>query len=151
MSNKLIIYGVALSVALVLATDASAHGGYRGGHGGGGPRVGLYFGAPLAMGGFGYAYGYPYYGGYPYYPAYAYPPAPIVVQQPQPQIYVEQQQPAQPQMQAPIAPPVWYYCPAPGGYYPYVSKCSKPWVPVDPSTVPQASPTVPPDDSAPKR
>ena len=39
-----------------------------------------------------------------------------------------------------VAPPVytapapydayWYYCPSAGGYYPYVSSCPEPWVPV---------------------
>ena len=27
-------------------------------------------------------------------------------------------------------PTYWYYCPSYGAYYPYVSSCSEPWVPV---------------------
>jgi hypothetical protein len=38
---------------------------------------------------------------------------------------------------APAAPPpssgLWYYCPNPAGYYPYVQQCPVPWTPVRPS------------------
>jgi hypothetical protein len=27
----------------------------------------------------------------------------------------------------------WYYCPSAGAYYPYVSSCAEPWVPVPPT------------------
>ncbi len=30
----------------------------------------------------------------------------------------------------PPAPVYWYYCPSAGTYYPYVSSCPEPWVPV---------------------
>ena len=33
------------------------------------------------------------------------------------------------------APQVWYYCPEPAGYYPYVQNCTQAWVSVDPRTV----------------
>lgn len=79
----------------------------------------------------------PYWGGpwhYPppvyYYPPYAAPYyAPVVVQPPAPQVYIEQPQvPAAPP--APIAAaPVnyWYYCAAAKGYYPYVRECPSGW------------------------
>jgi hypothetical protein len=37
---------------------------------------------------------------------------------------------------------LWYYCPNPSGYYPYVKSCSEPWqhIPADNQL---------PDDSAP--
>jgi hypothetical protein len=34
------------------------------------------------------------------------------------------------------APPMWYYCGAPAGYYPYVPNCSMPWQPVPATTPP---------------
>jgi len=33
----------------------------------------------------------------------------------------------------------WYYCIDPAGYFPHVSRCSRPWVVVDPATVGGAS------------
>jgi hypothetical protein len=52
-----------------------------------------------------------YYPFYPYYPYYGYPP-----------------------YYGPTAPPpgVWYYCPAYGAYYPYVSECPSGWQTVQP-------------------
>jgi hypothetical protein len=69
-------------------------------------------------------YGYPY--PYPY--PYAYPAPPVVIERPEPQVYV-QSQPAQPPAQN-----YWYYCEDPKGYYPYVSQCPRGWMQV----VPQA-------------
>jgi len=69
-----------------------------------------------------YAYPYPY----PY--PYAYPAPPVVIERPEPQVYV-QSQPAQPPAQN-----YWYYCEDPKGYYPYVSQCPRGWMQV----VPQA-------------
>jgi hypothetical protein len=38
---------------------------------------------------------------------------------------------AEPYVQ-PAPAPYWYYCPSAGAYYPYVSSCAVPWVPVQP-------------------
>ena len=71
-------------------------------------------------------YYYPYYG-YPYYDYYD--QAPVVVQQPQEEIYV---QPSQ----QPVETSYWYYCPNPPGYYPYVKRCPTGWMKVVPSPPP---------------
>lgn len=44
-----------------------------------------------------------------------YPPPPVVVQEPP--VYVQR-------------PVYWYYCRSAQAYYPYVSSCPEPWVPV---------------------
>jgi hypothetical protein len=100
----------------------NGHGGIRG-HGGIG--LGVYVGSPLFWGP-GY-YSYPY----SYYPYYVDPP--VIVEQ-QPMEYTQQ---AQLQSQA---PPMWYYCQSPAGYYPYVQQCTQAWIPVDPRTIPAPSP-----------
>jgi hypothetical protein len=89
-------------------------------------------------------------GGLWYYysvPVYPYPdpyvPSAVIVQNPAPEVYIEQGQ-AQPQNLTP--PPsqptgvatTWYYCQNPAGYYPYVTQCPTPW-----QAVP-ATPDVPP-------
>jgi hypothetical protein len=33
----------------------------------------------------------------------------------------------------PVPPSYWYYCPSARAYYPYVSQCPEPWVPVNPT------------------
>ena len=35
---------------------------------------------------------------------------------------------------APAPVSYWYYCTDPAGYYPYVSQCTKAWIPVVPTT-----------------
>ena len=55
----------------------------------------------------------------PYWWAYPAPPAPPVIVQQPPPVYTE-----------PPAPTYWYYCPSARAYYPYVSSCPEPWVPV---------------------
>jgi hypothetical protein len=110
------------AIALFLANplsglaDRGGHG-WHGGHVGVGISVGPVWG-PMW-------WGAPY---YPYYPYYAAPP--IIVQQPEPEIYVE---PA-PQPQEPT---YWYYCQNPKGYYPYVKQCQDGWMKVVPSPPPQ--------------
>ena len=113
-------------------------GGYGGNwHGGGwyggwyGPSVGLYLGSPYWWGGwpyyYPYGYGWPYgYGyGYSYSAPYAYVPR-------EPSVYIEEA----PQT---AAPHYWYYCTSPAGYYPYVQRCTKPWMTVLPQDVPGVS------------
>ena len=101
----------------------SGHPGWGGGHGwhrhdhdwggwGGGWGFGYWgpYGDPW-LGGWGYPY-YPYYA--PSYPAYVVPDTGAVPSAPPPPAY-------------------WYYCPSAKAYYPYVSQCPEPWVPVSPT------------------
>jgi hypothetical protein len=55
-------------------------------------------------------------------PGWYFYPAPIY---PFPSPYV-------PPMIAPPRGPMWYWCAAPAGYYPYVTQCSVPWQAVPP-------------------
>lgn len=109
------------------------HGGGRGGafghfHGGGwgwGPGWGAYWGLGLWDLTFPY-YGYQYYG-YPY--STYYDQAPVVVQQPTEEMYVQPPQ-------QPVETSYWYYCRNPQGYYPYVKRCPNGWMKVVPSPPP---------------
>jgi hypothetical protein len=56
---------------------------------------------------------------YPYYYAPSYP------------VYVAPE--VSPVPSAPPPPSYWYYCPSAKAYYPYVSQCPVPWVPVSPT------------------
>ena len=53
---------------------------------------------------------------------------------------VIEQQDAPPVAPAPTAPPMWYYCTSPAGYFPYVQACNRAWIPVTPQLTPQAAP-----------
>jgi hypothetical protein len=104
---------LACGATLLLADPAEARGF----------RHGFYWGVGVGYWGPwwpGYWGGWPYYPYYPYDYDYGYPAATSVT--------VVQQPPAN------AAPPAYYYCDAPAGYYPYVASCSKPWrqVPVTP-------------------
>lgn len=83
-------------------------------------------------GGIWYAYSAPI---YPYPDPYQ-PPV-VIVQTPQPPVYVEQNPPVQAAPPAQNAPQAqfWYYCSNPAGYYPYVPNCSVDWqkVPANPA------------------
>ena len=83
-------------------------------------------------GGVWYAYSAPV---YPYPDPYQ-PPV-VIVQTPQPPVYVEQNPPVQAAPPAQTAPQAqfWYYCRNPAGYYPYVPNCSVDWqkVPANPA------------------
>jgi len=74
----------------------------------------------------------------PYPPLYYYEPRTVIIER-EPPVYIQRQPPvtapppAQPQA-------MWYYCPNPAGYYPYVPNCSQQWVAVDPRSVPPAPP-----------
>ena len=57
-----------------------------------------------------------------------------------------QQQPSNPPAE-PVAPPPatrravagdWYYCTEPAGYHPYVPVCTRPWIAIDPRSLPPA-------------
>jgi hypothetical protein len=85
-----------------------------------GPRVSI---------GFGFGYPYPYH----YPPPYYYPPyypAPVVIER-APPVYVEQNPPAAPALQAP-ASSYWYFCAESNAYYPYVKECASGWQRVAP-------------------
>ena len=145
---------LAVGAVLCLSTGpAQAHGGYRGHGGFGGPRVGVYFGAPIV----------PFYYGPRYYyppPAYYYDYPPVVrVVPPPPVVYVErgdaqapapdyvpapsaaqpQGQPALSAQPQPAQGPEWFFCNDSNTYYPYVRECASPWqrVPAQPSTAPR--------------
>jgi len=116
--------------ATVAHADRGHFGGFHGPHYGFGLGVGVGIGVGLASYPYGYGY-YPY--GYGYYP-YGYPYAsyPVVVTQPAPTTYVQQNTVAP----APAPQPSndWYYCRNPAGYYPYVQSCPNGWqrVPAQP-------------------
>jgi len=120
-------------LVLLLVTSAvpgyAGRSGHGGGHGGHGPHG---FGhGPQGFGhgpqGFGHGphrfFGprlgvsiWPYWT--PYWDPYGAPP---VVVAPPPHISVQP------------APPLWYYCDNPQGYYPYVQQCPGGWQPVTPT------------------
>lgn len=115
---------VVMAVLVACASPGQAerfHGGGRGGWGWG-PAVGV---GLLGLGL--WEMSYPYYA-YPYYPS-AYP-APVVVQQPATEVYV------QPAPQQPAETSYWYYCQNPQGYYPYVKRCPGGWMKVVPAPPP---------------
>lgn len=129
---------------------AGWHGGghyYAGGHGyyGGwrgaywGPSVGFYLGGPAYWGGWPNAYSYPYGYGYAPYTSYALTSPTVVYVEPQVDVATPPAQSVASPLPAPgnPAPPptFWFYCTKPAGYYPYVPKCSRAWLPV----VPQAN------------
>ena len=108
-----------------------AHGGWHGGPWRGGywgPRVGLYFGAPLLFGA--YAWGWPYYDGYYYGPRVVYRDVirePEVIETirevPAPQI-----SPAPGAAGAPAQGPLYMnYCASAKAYFPKVTACPEGW------------------------
>jgi hypothetical protein len=92
--------------------------GWRGGWWG--PSVGVVVGGPAFWG----AWPYPYFASYPDYYPYATFPYPAS----DPDHYVQQT----PNEAPPAQSDYWYYCTEPAGYYPYVQKCSRPWMQVIP-------------------
>ena len=116
----------AMSLAWASPAAAQAHlHGHHPHHGG--PRVSLSFG--------------PYYGPWGYSP-YFYDPffysrrwndRPIIIEQPAPQVYVEQ-----PQVYSQAAPNnnYWYFCEAAQAYWPYVKECPGGWQRVVPQPPP---------------
>ena len=107
----------ALSVAVVFLLgigaigDAVADRGHYHGHVGVGVVIG------------------PYWGPWYYPPPYYYPPyyPPVVIEQPAPPVYIEQQPT---EKAAPSG--YWYYCQSPEGYYPDVRGCPGGWLKVLP-------------------
>ncbi len=127
-----------LATAVVIGALASQSVFAQHRHFRGGPRVGVYIGAPVLA----YSFYRPY-----YYAPYYYPPAyypPVVVAPVAPPTYVEQPQPLmqqgpvyQPEPQQQYAPQsgsgnMWYYCADSRTYYPYVKSCPAGWQQVTP-------------------
>ncbi len=120
-----------------------------GGWGWGYPGYGFGWGVGLGYGaGWALSAGWPWYWGgpglytVPAWGAFGYPTQVFpgfVVQE---DLTFVQQAPTQSVEPAPAAPsaraPVsyWYYCTEPQGYYPYVQQCSRPWIAVNPASLP---------------
>ena len=69
-----------------------------------------------------------------HYPPYPYYPRTVVIERPEPQVYIEQPAPVAPPP-APVAEAptnYWYYCTAAGAYYPYIKECPGGWQTVVP-------------------
>lgn len=121
-----------------LAASAHGPGGHGHGHGGWRGNIGFYFGGPVGPSPY---WGYPY----SYYPyPYGYVAPPVVITQPQPQVYIEQGSPApsvqsQPSQGSSQSQGYWYHCDQPEGYYPYVKECPAGWKAVSPTPPPAAS------------
>ena len=119
-----------LSTAPAFAEGGHGHGGRNGGHSrghggywGGGWIVPALIGGAIA---YDLTYPYPYYA--QPYPVYAPPP----VYTPPP-VYVQTAPAYAPSVPPPA--PMWYFCVAANGYYPYVTSCPSGW---------QVVPAVPP-------
>jgi hypothetical protein len=126
--------GMLVILAVLLMGSSGPGAAWKGGHGGhgwGGPRVGI----GIGLGPFWRPYWGPYWGGYrrpyaygyPYPYPYAYPPVATV---PSTQVYV---QPLAPAAAQPPPPASWYYCDQARGYYPYVQQCPGGWRAVAPT------------------
>lgn len=100
-----------------------------GGYGGWRPAAYGPWGAGWGGNFYGPAYGYPYGAGF-YSPpvVYAAPPVITYANPPQPMVLAAQAQ-----------PPVWYFCPSSGQYFPYVQSCTSGW---------QTQPAIPPASNA---
>ncbi len=130
LKHRLLALLVGIS-ATAVGTSAQAYGGHWGHHGyrhHHNSHFGFYFGSPFFWG--------PRLYDRPYFDDYYYAPRTVIIER-EPPVYI----------QRPVAPiqtaQLWYYCPNPAGYYPYVPTCTQPWVPVDPRSLPPA-PTSPP-------
>ena len=126
---------------------------YGPGYGYGGWRYGYpgYYGWGYGLG-FGYGAGWALAAASPWYwggPRVVYT-APALVPFGYPGFEVQENfnyyvQPAPTQAVEPAAPPArqaapsWYYCTEPAGYHPYVQQCSRPWIAVNPNSVPAAA------------
>lgn len=119
-TRKIVLSLLSCIVLAAMAPLAQAHDRYRDHDRYHGPHVrfGFYMGVP---------FGSPWYVPPPSY--YYYPPQTVIVRPPEPQVYIERQAP----VAAPSAPPVWYYCNNPQGYYPYVRQCPSGWLQVAPT------------------
>jgi len=125
MVNQLVLAGVWLLATALYASEAQAghrhHGGWGYGHWGHRHHF---------HGSFGLHFGDPFWWGYDpfFYRPYVYAPPTVVIPR-EPPVYIQKP-----------AVTLWYYCPNPAGYYPYVQSCTQQWVAVDPRTVPPSPP-----------
>lgn len=139
------LYAALLALGLLAPLSHEAWASPRGGHGHGHVRssVGIYVGGPYWGGYWGDPFWYGPRYGWPYSPYYYDPFPRTVVIEREPPVYIQREQ-VQTAPAAPAAsvnqPSLWYYCPKPAGYYPYVPKCDQAWIPVDPRTVPPQAP-----------
>ncbi|MBP6279517.1 MAG: hypothetical protein KA388_07115 [Rhodocyclaceae bacterium] len=134
ISQRATLVGIVALAAMSLAWAAPAsaqahlHGHLHGHHHGyGGPRVSLSLGPHY--GPWGYA---PYFHD-PFFYSRRWNDRPIVIEQPAPQVYVEQ-----PQAYAQAAPTNndWYFCEAAQAYWPYIKECPGGWQRVVPQPPP---------------
>ena len=111
--KKLVLTALLLCFGFACFDDAFAGRGHRGHRGG--VSVGVAIG--------------PYWGWGPrYYPPplyYPYDHHPVIIERPDPPIYIEQSPPTH-------AIGYWYYCQSPSGYYPSVKECPTGWLKVPP-------------------
>lgn len=138
-------------LAILSASPAYAMGGNGGGHSGGHGSYGGFWGGgwivPALIGGAivnDLTYPYPQYAQpYPLYNPYQVYAQPSPVYQLAP-VYAQPSPAYAPS--APPSEPVWYFCKASNGYYPYVSSCPSGWqtVPVTPPVAMQNLPPPPP-------
>jgi hypothetical protein len=103
---------------------SEGRGGHRGGHRGGQHGRHHFHGGRVIVGVGPWWWGPPY--PYWYYPPPAYY-VPRSVAAEEPPVYIER---------SPVTHPegYWYYCPSAKAYYPQISNCQEPWVPVPPTT-----------------
>lgn len=131
--SLVLISSLLVASLFAVSADSFARPHHKHRHGGGGARIGLYVGVPLAIGAASFYYGQhaPRY--YAPAPVYYYPPVTPVIVNPAPVTYIEQT----PQVAAnPQSNGYWYYCDGAQAYYPYVNECPAGWRPV-PSTPPR--------------
>lgn len=125
VNTRKIVLSLLSSMLLAAAAPAAqAHDHYRDRGHYHGPRTsfGFYMGVP---------FGNPWYVPPPSY--YYSAPQTVIIRAPEPPpVYIERQAP----VAAPSAPPMWYYCNNPQGYYPYVRQCPSGWLQVAPTPPP---------------
>jgi hypothetical protein len=112
------------AILLVLASSMSGYAGHGhfSGHGDHGHFSGGVF---ISPGWWGPGWGGAGWWGPPYYPYY-YPQPQVIIQEREPETYIQQSPQAD-------VPAYWYFCREPEGYYPYVKQCPKGWLKVVPS------------------
>lgn len=139
-------FGAAALLALSIPAEAGGRGHH--GHGHSRARIGVYIGAPVVLGAWGWHRPPP---SYYYYPStYYYPQPPVVVREivREPLVYYDERGNALPpghhrtQPSAPAQPqagsdaPTWFFCADTQSYYPYVKDCASPWQRVAPQPPP---------------
>jgi hypothetical protein len=133
----------AAAMLLAASTPAEAHG-----RGHPRARVGVYIGAPVVLGAWGWHRPPPSHYYYP--PTYYYPQPPVVIREivREPLVYYDErgnalppghhrtQPPAPAQPQPGSEAPTWFFCADTQSYFPYVQNCASPWQRVVPQPPP---------------